>query len=296
MFHQFPVLITEIAFRRSAEAAISTTTYSGVTIRMASCATDHLAMSGVFANNLDVDSTVVYMGDVVIPTVNVMGVSPAPFNVRVVLQTPFAFDPTKMKDLVIDMQVDGPTPGMGGLFPFDGVYPNAFVSQNGHITNSLSAVNNWNNPDAGPVIEITYQAGTGLTTPFLDIAAFTTGSGTGDLFFQVYNMAFLPNLASISRGYTLVTSTPAPVYGKGPIFGIVPDLLTWSLLTTQPIAPGNPFAFTVPGPFGGWPDSPVLLGPGSVNIPSGVVWEVVVVLTNSLGQIEAISPVRILNW
>ena len=294
--HQFPMLITEIAFRRSVENTYSTSTYQGVTIRMSSCATDHLTMSGVFANNLDTDATVVFVGDVIIPNYTLVGVSPAPFNVRVILQTPFAFDPTKMKDLVIDMQVDGPTPATGGGFPLDGVFPSPYVSQNGHITNSLSTVNNWNNPDAGPIIELTYQAGTGFGTPFLDVTLFTSGGGAGDLIYQLDNLSLLPNIANVARGYTLISSTPAPSFGKGPLFGILPDALTWNLLLTQPIAPGNPFAFTVPGPFGGWPDVPVLLPPGAITLPSGTIWEVSVVLTNALGQIEAISPVRILNW
>ena len=294
--HQFPIMITELAFRRSSEANMLMSTYTGCTLTLSSCATDHAAMSATFANNLDADAVTVFAGDVVIPSYTAAGATPAPFNVRIVFQTPFMYDPTKMKDLVVDFQTGIGTPVGGGGFPIDGVYPTPNASQNGHTTDGTSLTRNWNNPDASAILEITYTAGTGVGTPFLDITAFTTGLGFGDLLFSVDNLAMLPNIGNITRGYTIISDSPATEFGKGALFGVNPTGLTIGLLASQPLAPGNPLAFTVPGPASGFPMFPVLLPPGAVVLPPGSIWEVSVVLVNAGGQVEAISPVRQLVW
>ncbi|MAG56565.1 MAG: hypothetical protein CMJ83_09770 [Planctomycetes bacterium] len=290
--HQFPILITEIAFRRSSDATTAAATYQGVQIILASSTNaSHTSVSPTFANNLGADMVTVFNGDVQIPAYTAAGVSPAPFNVRVPLQVPFAFDPSAGLDLVIDVSTLGPTPAAGGGFPLDGVFPNGFLSQNGHITDPTSPSRNWFNENAGPIIELTYVFG---SAAHFNVIATTTGGGTGDLFFQFANVP-----ATTTRAYSLICGTPVSLFGlelgTGPVFGVWFDPLV-AFVISQPAAAGNPFHWTWPVSSPTFPAAPLILPPGSLVGVAGQTWEVAGVGVDASGEVTGVTPVTQLVW
>ena len=286
-YHQHPVYITQLAFRKDGNVLnAGGALYPNVVIQMANLAgayASHTAMSATFANNLDATTLVtVYSGPITIPP-NAGGTNPAPFNLVIPLQLPFAYDPTQLRDLVIDMQV---LPGATstGAFALDGVFPNAGVSQNGHTTNATSATTNWSNPDAGPVVEVTYLLGNPTS---LELVATTSGGGIGDLYYQYLNMPL-----SAVEGFTLLSTTPSALYGipfgRGPLFGIYPNILTFQLLLT-PASVGDPFHWALPA-LGSFPDAPIIAPPGTFLGFTGLTFELVGVALAPGGVVAGVSP------
>lgn len=290
-FHQCPVLITQLSFRRSSDASLVGTVYPTVNITMASLASNfasHTAMSATFANNLGPDQTIVYSGPGTIPAYTATASVPAPWLVVFPLSTPFIYDPTKTRDLVIDLQVAGAA-SVAGTFIIDGVYPSAGVSQNGHTTIGTSATTNWFNADAGPVVLVDYLLGNPV---HMDLIANTT-TGTGDLFYQILNMP-----ANATHGYTLISTIPSSTFsipfGRGPAFGIYPDPLTFQIILSPPF-PGSPFHWVTPA--GGlFPDVALTAPPGSLLGFVGQTWEAVAVALDASGLIAGISPPRQIPW
>ena len=118
--------------------------------------------------------------------------------------------------------------------------------------------------------------------------AITTGGGVGDL-----TLIGVPQLGgpSATQGFTLVSFTPAPVLGGGPLFGIVPDAVTWPILTT-PASVGNPLHYiNVPGFF---PDAPFVVPAGVLSGLAGITADIVQVgLTPIYGLVFASNNDRI---
>lgn len=290
-FHQCPVLITQLSLRRSSDASLAGTVYPAVNIIMSSLApavSSHTAMSAAFANNLGPDQTNVYSGPATIPTYTATASVPAPWLVVFPLSTPFIYDPTKTRDLVIDLQVSGAAT-VAGTFIVDGVFPSSGLSQNGHTINGASTTSNWFNGDAGAVVLVDYILGNPV---HMDLIANTT-TGTGDLFYQIVNMP-----ANTAHGYTLISTIPASTFGipfgRGPVFGIYPDGLTFTIIVL-PAGPGDPFHWLNPG--GGlFPDVPLSAPPGALVGFIGQTWELVSVAFDGGGLIAGISPPRQLVW
>jgi len=149
-------------------------------------------------------------------------------------------------------------------------------------------------PTIGTAPSTTGVLGMRLRLTFGPAACFglvggTTGGGTGDLTLQLVNLP-----ASVSEGYTLVTSTTMGGPGSGPFFGIWPDGVTFSVIGT-PAAIGNPLHF-IAGVPGLYPDVPFAVPPGTLSFLGGQVWDAVVVgLAPGLVYVNRTNAAR-LNW
>ncbi len=291
-FHQCPILISQIDFRRSTDLSLVGTSYTSVTITMASLApayASHTAVSGTFANNLGPDQVVVYSGPLTIPAHTAVPTTPAPWLINIPLQIPFAFDPVQKRDFIIDLQVTGGT-ATPGNFQIDGAFPHPGVAQNGNTQNPLSATSDWSNPDAGAIALLTYQLGNPL---HFDLILSTTGSGTGDLNFGYANIP-----AGTTHGYTLLTTVAASTYGapfgRGPLMGIYPDNTTWNVIIPSPASLGSPFHWVLPAS-GLFPETSISVGAGVFSFLAGAVWEGVGVALSPTGLL-GISPPRQLAW
>jgi PKD repeat protein len=100
-----PVLIQRLRYR----PAPGSTSWTGgswpnVLIEMATCPTDHLAVSSTFASNVGPDLTVVHNGAVVVQPGT--GVGTTNWHIDIQLATPFVYDPNA-GDLTVDIQLDG---------------------------------------------------------------------------------------------------------------------------------------------------------------------------------------------
>lgn len=122
-----------------------------------------------------------------------------------------------------------------------------------------------------------FPAATIMQTVTIEDAPLTlTTGGLGDLLAT-------PPLASCyagaTQGYTLVSAAGVPgMAGMGPIFGITPDALFFTGVTS-PRAPGNPLNFlVVPGVY---PDAPLSLPPNSLNAFLGSTLDAVVIYQNA---------------
>jgi hypothetical protein len=119
--------------------------------------------------------------------------------------------------------------------------------------------------------------------------ATTTGGGAGDLSLSLSAI----NPAAL-EGYTFITATPASIVGGGPLLGIVPDALTWPILSLPPSA-GNPLHFLVGFP-GLYPDVPFSVPAGSLSILSGQTYDMVTMLIGAGFTYVGRSDVQRLVW
>ena len=103
------------------------------------------------------------------------------------------------------------------------------------------------------------------------LSGSTTGGGVGDLSLSLTDLS-----PGASRGFTLVTAATSAPLATGPLLGIFPDAITWSLLQS-PELPGNPLHFPVGIP-GLFPDTPFLLPPGGIAVPPGTALDFVSLL------------------
>ena len=322
--HQCPVEIVQIAFRPINDAAVipAPTTLPGCTLRLSTlpASLDNLTPSAFFANNLSGGTTPggwpetadpFFIGDITIPayTGTGTGSGPAPFNLVIpfggngpfppgVSPMPFFYDPTTKRDLVIDLQV--PTCVASG-FVANAAFTTFEGGRFGSITGASQPGTDWNNPDFCPIIEVTYTLGTSQTLPggaFFELQAVTT-VGSGDL-----NFGFLHVPATAVQGATLISFTPVatiapplgPIeFGRGPVFGIWPDLVTFDILGT-PAAPGNIFRWTWPVSAPVFPAQGITVPPGGLSFLVGQTWEMVGAAVDAAGLITGLTaPVQI-NW
>lgn len=292
----YPVTITSIAFRRSNDNMIAGGTFNNVTVIMSSSANAHDQASATFANNYGADQTVVYSGPLTIPAVPAPGTPavPAPWLVSIQLQLPFVFDPTQRNDFLLEIQADG-GPGVSPSFPLDGTFPSDFVSQNYHTTDPNAAAGNWQNVNAGAIVELTYTPGVLLpSSGIFDLTASTSGGGVGDLQYALSNVP-----PGATEGYTLVSTTPVATFGiefgEGPLAGLWPDPVTFGIITS-PAQSGDLFHYPIPGTPGTFPSSAIILPPGSASFFAGQTWEVAAVALGPGGTILGISAPKQLAW
>lgn len=99
------------------------------------------------------------------------------------------------------------------------------------------------------------------------LAISQSGPGVGDLSVSLSMLT-----AGATEGWTLLTSDISGPVGGGPILGLRPDAVTWSLLSI-PLIDGNPFHFPVPSAFGFFPNTPFNLGPGAVSALTGQTFD-----------------------
>lgn len=121
------------------------------------------------------------------------------------------------------------------------------------------------------------------------LAAVTSGGGVGDL-----NLSLGFISPGALEGWTLITFATGGPAGTGPILGIQPDAVTWSIFS-YPLFPGNPFHFPVGVP-GVYPAVPLALGPGTLSSLSGSVMDAVVILLGPGGGFGGYSNVARVAW
>lgn len=96
--------------------------------------------------------------------------------------------------------------------------------------------------------------------------ASTSGGGAGDL-----SLSLTMINPTAVEGFTFISGTPSPVFGGGPLLGIIPDALTWPILSV-PASPGNPLHFTLGTP-GVYPDVPFVLPVGTLSFLAGQTYD-----------------------
>lgn len=101
--------------------------------------------------------------------------------------------------------------------------------------------------------------------------AATSGGGAGDL-----SMSLTMINSTAVEGFTFISGTPSPLVGAGPLLGIVPDALTWPILS-MPASPGNPLHFTLGTP-GVYPDVPFVVPAGTLTFLSGQTYDMVTMM------------------
>lgn len=122
------------------------------------------------------------------------------------------------------------------------------------------------------------------------LSATTTGGGAGDL---ALSLTLIDPAAT--EGYTLVTAFTPTSIGTGPLLGIWPDALTWSIPST-PVAVGNPLHFYT-GFAGAYPSAPFLVPPGPpLSAFAGQTFDFVVVLLQPGFTYVGKSNVSRLTW
>lgn len=97
-----------------------------------------------------------------------------------------------------------------------------------------------------------------------------------------------------TEGYTLLTFATAASVGTGPILGIWPDSVTWSIFS-YPVFPGNPFHYPVGVP-GVYPAASLVLGPGTLSSLSGTQTDLVSLLFGLGGAYVGQSNVVRVAW
>jgi len=225
-------------------------------------------------------------------------------------------DPTTLWDTTID----GPltTPGWTALtwapvpvrgnncFFWDGVRDVVLMfSQGGGYTGAYSVTSAANLYTRHGVTTFmpapgTTQTTTGVLGPRLRLifdnnspfAATTSGNGTGD-----FTMALGALAPGIVEGYTLLSSTTTGAQGAGPLFGIYPDLLTFSSLSNTPAGFGDPLHWIAsPSIPGIWPAAPFQLPAGTLSFLAGQRWDAVVVAFGPNFNPIQTSCVSRINW
>ncbi len=117
----------------------------------------------------------------------------------------------------------------------------------------------------------------------------TTGAGTGDLAVSLTNID--PNAV---EGYLLISATPPAIVGTGPLLGLNPDGLTWSIFSI-PSFPGNPLHFPI-GFVGFFPDVPFTVGAGGGAVFAGQTWDFAAAVLGTGVTYLGRSGVKRITW
>jgi len=113
-----PVLISRLRYRANGSSASwAGGTWPNVQIDMSTAPVDYLAASLTYASNHGPDLTTVRNGAVVVQ--GGTGSTPGPWYVDIALSTPFFYDPSSGRDLVVDLRVNGAL--IGSSIPVDHV-------------------------------------------------------------------------------------------------------------------------------------------------------------------------------
>jgi hypothetical protein len=118
------------------------------------------------------------------------------------------------------------------------------------------------------------------------LSAVTSGGGVGDITLSLTSI-----IGSALEGYLLLTLDATGSVGGGPLLGIRPDNLTWSIFSF-PSIPGSPFHFPI-GLAGIFPDTPFSAPAGTLSNLSGIEMDAVVLLLGPTGFVGQSNVVRI---
>ncbi len=144
-------------------------TFGGVTIKMSTAAVDYKALTTTFSANHGPDVTTVFSGPVTVAAGKGTGSGvPGPYYVDVTLNSPFLYDPTQDKDLLIDIASDGSawTPATGTTIPLAAASGTGYLSRSLYNLNSHTATTGSIQADIGVIMEVTYGPPVGLFAGF----------------------------------------------------------------------------------------------------------------------------------
>jgi hypothetical protein len=119
----------------------------------------------------------------------------------------------------------------------------------------------------------------------------TGGGGLGDLYLGVTDIS-----PTAVEGWMLISLDTTHAAGTGPMLGLWPDALTWSLIfpPTTPTV-GNPLHFLLPAG-GAYPDVPFTAPPGALSFLGGTSWDIVVMMLGFGPSYVGRSNVVRVNW
>jgi len=177
---KIPILIKRLRFRAADTATTTTTwtggTYGGITIKMSSAAVDHASVTTTFSSNHGTDMKTVFSGSVNLTAGSGTGSGvPGPWYADITLATPFSYDPTQNKDLLIDIASDGTkwTPTSGTTTTNAVTSGSAWKAYRVYNLTSHTATTGSVQANVGLVCEINYTPQSGL------FAGFTASPTTG---------------------------------------------------------------------------------------------------------------------
>lgn len=171
-----PVIIQRLRWRANGSTTATWTgrTYTGCVIKLSSCQNDWSALSATAASNTGADVKTVFSGNVVVKPQTTAGGSPNAWYVDVTLTTPFLYDPSAGKDLLVDVGVNNITGGTS--YSVDGPSGTQYKCSRRYDTTSATATTlNSSNSSFAPVMEVTWIPAKGLYSDFS--ASPTIGSG-----------------------------------------------------------------------------------------------------------------------
>lgn len=281
-----PVVITEIWVRASAPTAnLSAFSFPNLTVTLASSPTDY-SVSGslgqpphdpVFANNLNLDATVVRSGPFIGGPVTASGGVSATW-IPLGLTPTFIYDPTTSQDFVMQIEKCGTTTqwdtSLDGISGAAGV---VLGNRYGEIASCAATASTFQNNEFVPVIRLDYIERNRLTMA-------QSAPMVGDLSIGLDMIS-----QTAAGGFTLVsTHTSLPV-GSGPVLGLVPSLETYQVFGF-PYFPGNPFHFST-GDLNLFPHVVLDMPPGTVTHLTGLQLDFACFLYGGSGAFDSQSNV-----
>lgn len=180
---------------------------------------------------------------------------------------PFTYNPSSGNDFVLQIRKCGSTVAWG--VSIDGKSGTAGANggnRYGDSANCAATVSTFSNNEYVPVIKIDYLE-------YNILAISQSGPGVGDLSVSLTNIS-----PTATEAWTLLSADVSGAVNTGPLLGLRPTVVTFSILTDFPILDGNPFHHPIPSMFGFYPNSPFNVGPGGVSVLAGNTFDIVVYL------------------
>lgn len=163
--------------------------------------------------------------------------------------------------IIVDIQSQIPTGGAYLASTVSTTVPRCVQgTYTGQLTGTLGAA-------SGPKMRFGYQ-----TNNILSVV--TSGGGAGDL---TASLTMINPTAG--EGYLFVSATTILPVGAGPMLGLLPDGLTWSILS-EPLVAGSPLHFPI-GVVGVFPDVPFAVPSPALSFLAGQTWDFAAMLLNS---------------
>ena len=155
--------------------------------------------------------------------------------------------------IVVDIQTQIPSGGAYLHSTVGSTVPRCVqVNYTGQSTGTLGAA-------FGPKMRFGYQ-------PNNLLSVVTSGGGAGDMTASLTMIN-----PGAGQGYLFVSGTTILPVGAGPMLGLLPDGLTWSILS-EPLVAGSPLHFPI-GVVGVFPDVPFVVPSPALSFLAGQSWD-----------------------
>ncbi len=155
--------------------------------------------------------------------------------------------------IIVDIQSQIPTGGAYLASTVSSTVPRCVQgTYTGQATGTLGA-------GSGPKMRFGYQ-------PNNILSVVTSGGGAGDLTASLTMIS-----PGAGAGFLFVSATTILPVGAGPMLGLLPDALTWSILS-EPLVPGSPLHFPI-GFVGVFPDVPFVVPSPALSFLAGQTWD-----------------------